>query len=558
MGESSGDGAVTGPADLVASGGTVWTGRADEPDARAVAIRAGRVAAVGEPDEMSALIGRDTRMVDLAGRLAVPGFIDAHVHPVHAGIDQLRCDLAEPPVDEDAYVAAVAAYARESPGPWVLGGGWSMAAFAGGVPTRQALDRAVADRPAYFPNRDRHGAWVNSRALELAGVDAATPDPPDGRIEREPDGFPSGMLHEGAMDLVGRLVPAPTRDEQVAALLIGQRQLHAMGVVGWQDAIVGDYAGSGDIWPAYVHAATSDLLTGRVTGALWWDRERGLEQVEELLERRQAGTVGRFRPLAVKIMADGVVEGFTAAMLDPYLDGAGRATDDVGRSFVSAERLRAAVVALDGHGFQLHVHAIGDRAVRDTLDAFEASRAAHGASAGRHQIAHLQVVHPDDVGRFAALDVIATVQSLWACHEPQMDDLTLPLLGADRGGWQYPFGALHRLGTRLACGSDWPVSSPNPLLAIRVAVTRIEPGTDGPPLLPDQALSLATAMRAYTAGSAYATHDDDAGVLQVGARGDLVVLDRDVFAGSLDEQVAGLESAQVDLTVVDGQVVHER
>jgi len=534
----------------------VWTGQRDEPNARAAAIHRGRVVAVGTDDDVAEHVGEPTRVVDLAGRLALPGFIDAHVHPVQAGLDILSCDLSDVPVDEQSYIDAVARFAGANPDDdWVLGGGWSMAAFEGGVPTWQALDRAVEDRPVYLPNRDRHGAWVNSRALQLAGIDASTPDPADGRLERDHTGEPTGMLHEGAMALVGRLVPEPTPQRRLDALAVAQQRLHELGVVAWQDAIVGEYAGSGDLLPTYVAAARADLLTARVTGALWWDRERGLEQVPELVERRAAGTVGRFRPLAVKIMVDGVVEAFTAAMLAPYVGGAEFLSGDgSGTSFVDAVLLREAVCELDRLGFQVHVHAIGDRAVRDALDAFEAARDSNGPSGGRHHIAHLQVVHPDDVDRFATLDVAANMQALWACHDDQMDDLTLPLLGPERVGWQYPFADLHRVGTRLACGSDWPVSTPDPLQAVKVAVTRVEPGTDGPPLLPEQSLSLPTALRAYTAGSAYVTHDDDAGLLRPGARGDLVVLDRDVFAAP----AADVDQAHVDLTVVDGRTVYDR
>ena len=221
------------------------------------------------------------------------------------------------------------------------------------------------------------------------------------------------------------------------------------------------------------HGPRDDLLTARVTGALWWDRNRGLEQVDELVQLRAEGTTGRFRPLAVKIMQDGVAESFTAGMQEPYLDGHGHPTGNRGLSYVEPELLAEAVTLLDRRGFQVHVHAIGDRAVRETLDAFAAARVANGPSAGRHHLAHLQVVHPDDVPRFSELDLAANIQPLWACHEPQMDELTLPFLGEPRGSWQYPFGDLLRCGTRLAAGSDWPVSSADPLHGIQVAVTRL-------------------------------------------------------------------------------------
>ncbi|HLK95378.1 MAG TPA: amidohydrolase [Nocardioidaceae bacterium] len=543
-------------ADLLLQGGPVWTGCADHPDADAVALQGGRVIAVDS--DAAALAGPDTRVVDLAGRLALPGFIDAHVHPVQGGLGLQGCTLTELPDDEDAYLRALAAYAgTQPPGDWLRAAGWSMSAFPGGTPTRQSLDRAVPDRPVFVPNRDAHSAWVNSRALELAGIDRDTPDPPGGRIEREPDGTPSGTLHERAMELVSVLVPSADDEQRLQGLLRAQEHLHALGIVAWQDAIVGSYAGWGDPYPAYLRAVRDDLLTARVTGALWWDRNRGLEQVDELVELRAEGTTGRFRPLAVKIMQDGVAESFTAGMQEPYLDGHGHPTGNRGLSYVEPELLAEAVTLLDRRGFQVHVHAIGDRAVRETLDAFAAARVANGPSAGRHHLAHLQVVHPDDVPRFSELDLAANIQPLWPCHEPQMDELTLPFLGEPRGSWQYPFGDLLRSGTRLAAGSDWPVSSADPLHGIQVAVTRRR--TDGDPtayepLLPDQAIGLSDALRAYTAGSAYVTHDDDAGVLRPGSRGDVVVLDRDIFSRPVDQ----IASAGVDLTIVDGRVVHER
>ena len=543
-------------ADLLLRGGPVWTGRADRPDARAVALAGGRV--VGLDDDAEATAGPGTHVVDLAGRLALPGFIDAHVHPVQGGVGLLGCDLSDQPDDEQAYLQALTAYAATATdGEWLRAAGWSMSAFPGGTPTRHGLDRAFPDRPVFVPNRDGHSAWVNSLALRRAGIERSTPDPPGGRIEREPDGSPSGTLHEAAMDLVSAQLPAPGADELVQALLTAQEHLHRLGVVAWQDAIVGGYAAWGDFYATYLRLAGEDRLTARVTGALWWDRHRGLEQVDELLDRRARGMVGRFRPLAVKIMQDGVAESFTAGMLEPYLDGHGGSTGNSGISYVEPAILSEAVRLLDSHGFQVHVHAIGDRAVREALDAFAAARAANGPSTSRHHLAHLQVIHPDDLPRFAELDLTANLQALWACHEPQMDDLTIPFLGEPRTRWQYPFGDLRRHGTRLAAGSDWPVSTADPLHAIQVAVTRVMTGpgrSDYQPFLPEQALGLADALRAYTAGSAYVTHDDDAGVLRPGARGDVVVLDRDVFARPADE----IAAARVDLTAVDGRIVHER
>ena len=513
-----------------------------------VLVDRGRIAACGDLD------GLDHRgeVVDLEGGLLAPGFVDAHVHPVQGGLERLRCDLSGLSTREE-YLAAVASYAADHPeAEWILGGGWAMPAFPGGTPAAADLDRVVPDRPVYLPNRDHHGAWVNTRALELAGVDECTPDPPDGRIERDPDGRPSGTLHEGATTLVARHLPPVSDADYYAALMAGQAYLHSVGVTSWQDAIVGAYSGMDDAASTYTAAAANGELRSHVVGALWWERPRGVEQVAELVARREALSTGRFRATTVKIMQDGVAENGTAAMLAPYLDRCGHPTDNTGHSFVDAAGRRVAVAALDAAGFQVHVHAIGDRGVREALDAFEGTDPAN-----RHQIAHVQVVHPDDVRRFAGLGVAANLQMLWACLDDQMVDLTLPVLGPGRAARQYPFGDLRRAGARLVAGSDWPVSTPDPLQAIQVAVTRVEPGSDREPFLPGQALALESAFAAYTSGSAWANHrgpwdEPPAGVLRPGAIADLVVLDRDPFTSPPGE----VGAARVVSTWVEGAAVH--
>ncbi|MFJ3806330.1 amidohydrolase [Streptomyces sp. NPDC090073] len=535
-------------ADLLFTGGPVLT--PEGRTATAVAVTGDRITAVGRA-EVRELAGPRTEVVDLAGRLLLPGFQDAHVHPVPAGLELSQCDLSGATTAEDT-VAAVRAYADAHPErKWILGGGWSMEAFAGGIPTKELLDAVVPDRPVYLPNRDHHGAWVNSRALELAGIDRHTPDPADGRIERDASGGPGGTLQEGAMQLVGRLTPAATPADRLAALLHAQRHLHALGITAWQDALIGDFLGMDDPAEAYRTAAREGTLTARVRGALWWDRERGAEQIPELVARRDALSQGRFRAGTVKLMLDGVAENHTAALLDPYLDRCGCATANRGKSFIDPGRLPAFVTELDALGFQCHFHALGDRAVRDALDAVEAARAANGPSDTRPHLAHLQVVHPDDVPRFARLGATANIQPLWAAHEPQMDELTIPFLGPERTAWQYPFAALLRSGARLAAGSDWPVSSPDPLQGVHVAVNRVEPGGSRPVFLPDERLALADALTAYTAGSAYVNHLDDTGRVAAGALADLVVLDRDPFAGPPE----AIAETAVALTYVGGERV---
>ena len=527
--------------------GSVFDGTRYRPGLT-VGVRAGRIAAIAA--DPVGLRGPRTEVVDLADGLLLPGFVDAHVHPVQGGLERAHCDLA-PASGLAAYQATISGYVASHPEvPWILGGGWHQPDFPGAAPNAVDLDVVTGDRPAFLVNADHHGAWVNSRALALAGIDASTPDPADGRIERGPDGTPTGTLHEGAMHLVGRLVPPTTHNELVAALTDAQAYLHSLGVTGWQDAILGDYANLRDATPAYVELAREGRLTARVVGALWWQRDRGAEQIPELMERRDAVKYPRFRADSVKIMQDGVAENFTAGMLEPYFDGCGCRTANTGLSFVDPVALRSHVTQLDAAGFQVHVHAIGDRAVREALDAFEAAWTANGDSDLRHHIAHLQVIHPDDVDRFASLGVAANLQALWAVYEPQMVDLTIPFLGPERASWQYPFGALARSGARLAAGSDWPVSSPDPLAAIHVAVNRRAPG-DPDAFLPEQALDLTAALAAYTSGSAWLNHADDTGRIVAGALADLVVLDRDPFAAPPDE----IAAARVRATYVEGECV---
>jgi predicted amidohydrolase YtcJ len=475
--------------------------------------------------------------------MLTPGFIDAHAHPGTSGLDKLRVDF------DDAHDAAgaielVARYASARPDlEWILGSGWSPAWFPRGCPEKEPLDRVVPDRPVLIWNSDGHGAWANSIALRIAGVDAATPDPPDGRIERNPDGSPQGTLHEGAVDLVERHAPPDTVADFERGLLRGQEELLSLGITGWQDASV-----SPELQEAYLNLARSGRLKARVVAALWWERTRGREQVEELEERRRH-RAERFSPTSVKLMLDGVAENFTASVLEPWLDHDGRPTGNLGVDFIDPVELRSIVSELDARGFQCHFHVIGDRAVRNALDAIEAARGANGPSDNRHHLAHIQIVHPDDVPRFAALDAMANAQPLWACHEIPQDELTIPFLGPVRAGWQYPFGSLARAGARLAMGSDWNVSTADVMDQVDMAVTRVsEPY---PAFIPEERLTADQALTAFTAGSAHVNHaEGETGRLAPGMLADLVVLDRDPITER------SFRGTRVELTMIGGEVVH--
>jgi predicted amidohydrolase YtcJ len=531
----------------------------------AVAVTDGRISAVSRTP-LRHEAGRRTEVIDAAGATLLPGFVDAHVHPLAAGVQRLTCDLSGLPHSVRAYQDTIADHARRHPDdPWIRGNGWYGDAFPGGLPTRELIDAVLPDRPVVIVSHDCHGVWVNSAALERAGIDDRTPDPANGRINRTADGVATGVLVESAADLVTGLLPPITADFAEKALLEAQAHLHRLGVTGWQDACVGSLWGLPDPFSTYLSLAGSGRLTARVVGALWWEAGEGLEQIDGLLERRSQSTRDgapghdRFRATSVKVMQDGVCENCTGAMLAPYSGNPSHGTP-TGLSFIDPVQLAKICTELDALDFQVHMHAVGDRAVRECLDALAAARSSSPRRANRHQIAHLDVVDPADVPRFAELDVIANIQALWARRDREIVERKLPLLGPSREPYHFPFGALHRAGARLAMGSDWPVTDPNPLWAVHTAVHRVGPPEDphavGPdaltrPLEIEQALDLRTALAAYTAGSAYANGmEDRVGTIEVGTLADLVLLDRPVLDA---EAVSG---ALPVLTLVGGDAVH--
>ena len=545
-------------ADVVFRGGSIFTGAPKPVQGLALVVRGGRICALVPDADLGPYLGAETEIVELNGSLLLPGFQDAHIHPAQGGVELLQCNLTSAENAEEA-VALIAAYAAANPDvPWIEGGGWSMDHYPGGTPLAAMIDAVVPDRPVSLSSRDHHSLWANSAAFRAAGIDADTPDPEDGRIERLADGSPAGTLHEGAAGLIEAHSPVVSEELLLAGLLRAQEDLLAQGITGWQDALVGGFAGIPDTRVAYERALAEGQLKARVRGALWWERSQGLEQLDSLIERRaKAEALGqpeRFSLGTVKIMVDGIAENYTASMVDSYRDCHGHDTGNKGLSFISADDLATYVTALDAAGFQVHFHALGDRAVRDALNAVEAALKANGPSGLRHHLAHLQIVSGQDTGRFAELGATANLQPLWARHEAQIDELTLPFMPASAKDRQYPFGELHARGARLAAGSDWPVSSADPIAGVHVAVNRIAAGLDREPLGGEiQRLDLATALSAYTSGTAYVNHrDSETGRLAPGYYADLTVVSPDPFGVPASE----IHRSRVVSTWIDGQCVY--
>lgn len=538
-----------------------------------VLIDDGRIVAVRRSDDGGdpLVVESDVSVRDLGGASVVPGFHDTHVHPPLSGSALLGIDLL-PVHDAASYAGIIARYADSHPDEAVLEGvGWYGDVFDGGFPTRWQLDEIVSDRPVILTSHDGHGVWVNSRALEAAGVGDDVTDPAGGRFLRDAAGRLTGVLLDTAVDAVAAIRPAPGDDAIAAAILAAQARMHSVGITSWHDAAVGVSDIGPDAFDAYLDLDARGLLTADVTACLWWRREDGLAQIPELEDRRRraADAGGRVVASTVKIMQDGMIENLTAAMLEPYSTVPGStvpgstATDRTagsrrGDSLVDPAELNAIVTELDARGFQVHLHAVGDRAVRECLDAIEAARTANGSSDNRHQITHLDVVDAADVPRFAELDVTANAQFLWGRLDTEIVERKLPLMGPERAERHFPYGTLHRAGTRIAAGSDWPVSDPDPLWALHTGTTRTAPAADPHatgdaltvPLLPDEALPFSVALDAYTGVAAWVGHAEGrTGFLREGFAADLVILDRDISAGTALDEARVVETLSHGVTV---------
>ena len=537
------------PADLVLRNGAVYTVDAARSWARTVAVREGRIVHVGGDSLPSGLIGPETEVVDLAGGMLLPGFEDGHVHLLLGGVELGECTLytLENAV---AVLDSITACAAARPDGWLRGVGWELTAFPGANPSKAALDRIAPDRPAFMEAADGHSAWANSRALELARITRDTPDPPDGRIERDPrTGEPTGALRETAIDLVSRLLPERTDAELAAGLERALPLAAERGITTIMEALASE-----SLLRAYASADRAGRLTLRVVVAA--DAEPDSTGVEGVVRRlgewRSQYTTPRVRPSTAKLFEDGVIESGTAALLEPYLDRKG----DAGKPIYSQPVLDSLATALDRNGWQVHVHAIGDRAIRMTLDAFEHARLASGARDARHTITHLQLIDPADLPRFRQLGVVANFEPFWANGDEYLTRLAEPALGPKRSRWLYPIRSVAKEGAVVSAGSDWSVSSLAPLDGIQVAVTHRPPDApDQPTWRPEEAVDLPTAIAMYTINAAYQNHlERETGSIEVGKLADLVVLERNLFDVPADE----LHAVRVTRTFLEGKTIYPR
>ena len=539
-------GSAPAKADYIFTNGAVYTMDESQPWAEAVALGGGKILYVGNNTVAGKFRNEDTRLIDLNKRMLLPGFHDSHIHLISGGIELGQCNLSELQSRKEVFKNIKDYAARNPDKSWIVGGGWALPLFPGGNPTREELDLLIPDRPAFLSAADGHSAWVNSLALKIAGIAKDTPDPKEGRIEREDKtGEPSGTLRESAMELVSRHLPELSADDNLLALETAQAMANRFGITSIVEASADE-----DILEAYLALDRSNELTVRVLASLYVDPKKGEAQIEDLIAKRSQNQGRLLRATTAKIFADGVIESGTAALLEPYLNRPGYR----GIPNIEPDQLNHLTTVLDRNEFQIHIHAIGDWAIRMSLDALEIAQRTNGLRDARHHIAHLELINPDDIPRFRKLGVVANFQPLWAYQDSYITELTEPVLGPERSRWLYPIGSVVKSGAKIVGGSDWSVSSMNPLDAIQVSVTRraLE-DAEGRPWISEELVDLPVILAAYTINGAYVSHQEElTGSIKPGKSADIIVLDKNLF----DIPPSEIHKCRVLLTLLEGKEVY--
>jgi len=538
-----------GPADLVFYNGVVYAADIAQNQFEAVAVRAGKIVYRGSDSGVKQWIGRNTEILDLKGRMLLPGFHDAHMHPFMGIVDLLECRLMGLGSLEE-YLARVQRWVREHPGEeYIRGGGWLYNSFPMDGPQRQDLDRIVPDRPILLKAIDGHSAWVNSKALQLAGISRTTPDPAGGKIERDPDtGEPTGTLREwNAIRLVEEKFPRWNKERLVNAFELFQQLAVRSGLTAIHDSMA-----SQDDLAAYLMLENQGRLNLRVTMSLLCEPECDETRIRDLIELRRKCCGDLVSARSAKIFLDGVIEGHTAFLLKPYADR----NAFTGTPLWEWEKYRKVAAALELEGFQIHIHAVGDGAVRMALNGFEQAKQINDLNNTRHQIAHLDLVSSQDIPRFESLGLIANFQPLWFIDEAASMELDTHLLGFERPQQLYPMQEIFDVGGTIVCGSDWPVGaefiSLNPLDSIKAGLGGLAKtsGKERPRL---NAINLRTMLDFYTRNAAYAAFQEQiTGSIEVGKSADLIVLDRNLFEVPADE----VDQAKVLLTILRGRATY--
>jgi len=535
-------------ADTIILNARVYTVNAQQPWAEAIAVKDGKILAVGDTAKIEAYRGGTTQIIDARGHMVFPGFTDCHIHFMDGSLGLTRVDL-----NGAATVAEiqkrVKEYASSHPNEtWIQGMGWTYPTFKpSGLPDRKILDEVVSDRPVFLIAFDGHSSWANSQALAMAGIDRNTPDPPNGKIVRDDHGDATGALKEAAGDLIDAKIPRPTRADRLAALRKGIHEANKVGLVRVHSA-----GQDFEYLDLYDELRQHGDLTLRFYVSYFLNPPGLTPEINKQIDdaRRQysddwiSGGV-------VKTMLDGVVEAHTAAMLTPYSDDPSQS----GKLFWDPDKYKATVAELDGRGLQIFTHAIGDKAVRLALDAYQNAAAVNHTKDARPRIEHIETISAQDIERFGKLGVIASMQPLHSYPDEDTLDIWARNIGPERATRPWVWRSIEQKGGVLAFGSDWPVVTLNPWPGVQTAITRqTEEGEPSGGFVPQQRLSLEDTIRAYTLGAAFAgRREKSEGSIEPGKLADFILLDRDLFKIEPSE----ISKAEVLLTIVGGKVVYE-
>ncbi|MEH6588656.1 MAG: amidohydrolase [Halioglobus sp.] len=539
-------------ADTIAFNGRVYTVNADQPWAEAFAVRDGVFVAVGSDQDVMAHRGADTQMIDLAAGMALPGFHDSHLHPLEGGYLARNCDLGNGSSIE-LVLSMIETCAESHDRPWILGNNLDLALFPPNGPDKALLDAIAGDRNIYIEGSDGHTVWVNSHALQQAGITADTADPEAGVIERrEGSREASGTLRETAMALVGDLRPPRQLPESIDAMQSAIAMMNATGITSVIDA----WSSSHEL-KVYKHIDDSGELTLRVHNSITddgaFEKDTG-QALQQLLINRADYESPRIKANSVKMFVDGVMEGETASLLQPYLGLGHKGTLNYNR-----EDLWKRVARYESMGLQIHMHTLGDGAAKAGLDALEYAREKNTGNPLsqdlRHHLSHLQLVGEDDIARFAALNTSANFTGVWAFPDTWVTTLNLPVLGQERVDAMYPIKAIVDTGANVVFGSDWIYGELAPLSSIEVAITRQDPhDSSATPGATINAIDLATAIKSYTLNGAWLMHQEDlTGSIEVGKRADVVVLEKNLF----DIPARQISETKIQMTLFDGDIVYQ-
>ena len=534
-------------ADTILINANIRTMDAAHPSAEALAIKGGRIVAVNGTDSIRDLANGDTRVIDAGGRLVLPGFQDTHIHLQDSGVGFVTgvdLEKADTPAKLQAGLRDRAA--KTPDGYWVQGLCFSSGVFNASNLTREMLDEAVPDRPVYIMANDGHNAAMNSLGLRELNITAETPNPPNGEIIKGANGEPTGFLYEDAIWWALGMLPKPTDGEYRDGVKYAANYVNQYGITGVLDAMVGERH-----LRVYTDLDKAGELNVRVgsTCKVHPHETDVAKAVERLMDLRERFRTDKVCMHSAKFFLDGVMENGTAAMLEPYTNGQNAPI------MFDEDHLEQLLVAFDKERFQLHLHTIGDKAVRVALDGIEAARKGNGPWPALHQLAHIQSIHPDDIPRFRELNAVANWQPYWACPEPSVSDVAEPMLGPERSRYMYAVKSVIETGAPFAISSDWFVTTPNPFEIMQVAVTRQVPGgsPDSPVFTPEERIDVETVVKGYTTSAAAGVwRGDVTGSLSVGKFADLIILDRDIFQADPYE----LGETEVQLIMLEGKDVH--